>query len=111
MGRGPRWTTGDHRRLRELVAQGATDEQIAKAMGRTVQAIESMRYREGITRRRVIVMDDKMMRRIEFAREKGATWAQIAKAAGGYDAGALRKRYLGARRASNYGLQGRETQC
>ena len=92
MGRGPDWTTGDHKRLRELVAQGATDEQIAKAMGRTMQAIESMRYREGITRRRVIVMDDKMMRRIEFARDKGATWAQIGRAAG-FHSGTLAARY------------------
>ena len=92
MGRGPRWTTGDHRRLRELVAQGATDEQIAQTMGRTTQAIESMRYREGITRRRVIVMDDKMMRRIEFARDKGATWAQIGRAAG-FHSGTLSARY------------------
>ena len=92
MGRGPDWTTGDHKRLRELVAQGATDEQIAQTMGRTVQAIESMRYREGITRRRYIVMDDRMVRRIEFAREKGATWAQIGRAAG-FHSGALAARY------------------
>ena len=77
MGRGLSWSDEDQARLRELVAQGKTDIQIAGLMHRTEQAITSMRWRERITRRRYLELTPKLMGEITWCRNHGKTWKQI----------------------------------
>lgn len=98
MGRGRTWTKQEEARFAEMYAAGATDQEVAKALARSVSAVQMHRYHRGITVRRYINMTPTCVAAIDRARERGWTWRQIGEALS-FNAWSLRSRYAMAKGA------------
>ena len=92
MGRGRTWTEQEEERFAEMYAAGATDREVAEALGRSVTAVQMHRYRAGLTVRRFIDMEPAHVAAIDRARAMGWTWRRIG-AKLGWNPWCLRRRY------------------
>lgn len=92
MGRGRTWKSDEKMRFAEMYIAGATDSEVAEALGRSITAVQSRRHQQGITVRRYISMTPACVAAIDRARGRGWTWRRIGNALG-FSAWSLRRRY------------------